>query len=167
MSDPIRVPLDMACPCPGTPHTAEWVDLAPRLGIVGGAAASAAMRFAERTTSEVEAAVAASFLRHGIVDWSFTGEPEKDGRRSSLPITNANINAVLDWASAREVAERANDLYSEDLLRPLLAKYQASLSDGATEPPISAPTVSGRKRPKSSSSSSGGSTAGLRSVANP
>ena len=73
----------------------------------------AAIRGAESTESEVEAAIAAAFLRHGIVEWSF-----RDADGKPVPITNAAISDLLDWATAHDVAEKCNELYAADLFRP-------------------------------------------------
>lgn len=163
MSIPVRVPLQTSCPCPGTPHEEEWVDLAPRLGITAGAAAWAAINAAEPTNSEIEAAIGHAFLRHGIVAWSFTGEAEPDGRRPSVPITNETIADLLDWGSASEVAERANELYSEDLFRPLARRLSASSPSGPTGESTSATTDSGDTPPTPSKRSSRAATAGTPS----
>lgn len=154
MADPVRVPLEMACPCPGRPHASEWVDLAPKLSATAGAAAWTALRSAEPTAADVEAAVAAAFLRHNIVAWSFTGEAHEDGRREPLPISNASIAEVLDWSSAHLVTEKCDELYAEDLFRPLASRLGRSLKPGQTAESTSATTDSGETPPKPSSPSS-------------
>ena len=147
--EPVRVDVG-PCRCPGTPHESDWVDLAPKLGVLAGAAAMAAFRAAEATESEVEAAVAASFLRHGIVAWSFTGEPDKNGARATYPINNATIGELLDWSTAHEVAERCNDLYAEDLFRPLAGRITGLLNGGPKEPSTSPTTDTGAPLPEPS-----------------
>ena len=57
----------MAEPVLVTLPDGNWVRLAPRLSLTAGAACVEAMRRAEATASEMEAAITASFLRHGIV----------------------------------------------------------------------------------------------------
>lgn len=162
MSEPVRVIVG-ACRCPGTPHGDDWVELAPRLGVVAGAAAMAAIKAAEATESEMEAAIAASFLRHGITAWSFTGELDKHGYRPTLAITNDTIASNLDWATSAELAEKANELYAEDLFRPLARRLAPSLEHGLTGESTSVTTDSGVKAPKPSRPSSQPATAGTPS----
>ena len=142
MSEPVRVTVG-ACRCPGRPHRDDWVDLAPKLSATAGAAAWAAMRSAEATAADMEAAVSQAFLRHNIVAWSFTGDAATDGRRDPLPVTNANITELLDWASAHAVAEKCDELYAADLFAPLATRLATSSSDGQTDESTSAPTPSG------------------------
>jgi hypothetical protein len=159
MNDPVRVPVG-PCRCPGTPHGGgDWVDLAPRLSATAGAAAMAAMRSAEFNAADVEAALARAFLRHNITAWSFTGEPGEDGRREAVPVTNAAIDELLDWASAHEVAEKCDELYADDLMRPLLSRLAASSGGGPTAASTSATTGSGERAATPSSRSSRAATA--------
>jgi len=130
----------------------DWVRLAPRLSLTAGAGVMAAIRGAESTESEVEAAIAAAFLRHGIVEWSF---PE--------PITNATINDRLDWATAHDVAEKCNELYAADLFRPLVSRMAKSSPTGPKDGLTSLPTASGAPPPVPSKPSSRHGTGGKRS----
>jgi hypothetical protein len=139
----------------------NWVRLAPRLSVPMGAAVMAAIRNAESTESEVEAAIAAAFLRHGIVEWSF-----KNGEGQPAPISNATINEHLDWVTAHEVAEKCNDLYAADLFRPLLQRMAKSSPTGLKDVSTLVPTVSGLTLPQPSKPSSRHATgAGKRSGA--
>jgi hypothetical protein len=147
MAEPVTVPIGE-----------DWVRLAPRLSLTAGAAAMAAMRGAEPTESEMEAAIAAAFLRHGIVEWSFTDDDKKP-----LPINNATIAERLDWAAAQDVAEKCNELYAEDLFRRLVQRMAQSLPTGPKDALTLVPTGSGLKLPKPSRPSSRHGTAGKRS----
>jgi len=137
----------------------DWVRLAPRLSLPAGAAVMSAIRNAESTESEVEAAIAAAFLRHGIVDWSFT---DADGK--PVPITNATIEDRLDWATAHDVAEKCNELYAADLFRPLVSKMAKSSPSGPTGTSTSAPMASGPTPLARSKPSSRHGSGGKRSV---
>lgn len=163
MSEPVRVAVG-DCRCPGKPHDHDWVALAPKLSLTAGAAAMAAIGAAETTEAEMEAAIASSFLRHGIVAWSFTGPPGEDGKREGVPITNANIDRLLDWATAHEVAEKANELYAQDLFRPLASRLAPSLVNGQTGGSTSATTGSGATPPRRSPRSSPTGSAGKPSA---
>ena len=136
----------------------NWVRLAPRLSLTMGAAVMAAIRGAESTESEVEAAIAAAFLRQGIVEWSFT-----NGDGKPVPVNNATIAERLDWATAHDVAEKCNELYAADLFRPLVSRMATSSPTGPSIASISAPTDSGLKRPTHWKPSSQRATGGKRS----
>ena len=136
----------------------NWVRLASKLSLTAGAGVMAAIRGAESTESEVEAAIAAAFLRHGIVEWSFVNA---DGK--PLPITNATINERLDWATAHDVAEKCNELYAADLFRPLVSRMAKSSPTGPKGGSTSAPTASGAPLQVLSKPSSRHGSAGKRS----
>jgi hypothetical protein len=147
MIEPVTVPIGE-----------DWVRLAPRLSLTMGAAVMAAIRGAETTESEVEAAIAAAFLRHGIVEWSFTDDDKKP-----LPVNNATIAERLDWATAHEVAEKCNELYAADLFRPLVQRMAKSSPTGPKAALTLVPTDSGATLPTPSKRSSRHGTAGKRS----
>ena len=140
----------------------NWVRLASKLSLTAGAGVMAAIRGAESTESEVEAAIAATFLRHGIVEWSFTTE-DKDGKKLPVPITNATIDDRLDWATAHEVAEKCNELYAADLFRPLVQRMAKSSPTGPKDASTSPPTDSGAPPPTPFKPSSRHGTGGKRS----
>jgi hypothetical protein len=65
------------------------------------------------------------WIRHAIVDWTFVDE---DGDK--VPLTEANIARALPYGKGgRLVAERADDLYAEDILAPLAERLK-KLSQG-------------------------------------
>src|SRR5436190_2313140 len=112
----VPVPIGV-CPCPGTPHEdGDIVYLAPVLSTPGGMAASAAIRegmsdpvlFAER--------LGVIWLRHGIRSWTFLDE-EGD----PVPVSSEAADDLLPWAKGgRLVADKADDLYAQDVLAPFL-----------------------------------------------
>ena len=154
----------MAEPVLVTLPDGNWVRLAPRLSLTAGAGVMAAIRGAETTESEVEAAIAAAFLRHGIIEWSFT-DADKEGKKTPTPITNATIDERLDWATAHDVAEKCNELYAADLFRPLLSKMAKSSPTGPNGASTSPLTASGPTPPVPSKPSSRHGSGGKRSGA--
>ena len=148
MAEPVTVPIGE--------H--DWVRLAPRLSLTAGAGVMAAIRGAESTESEVEAAIAAAFLRHGIVEWSF-----RDADGKPVPITNAAISDLLDWATALDVAEKCKELYAADLFRPLVSRMAKSSPTGPKDGLTSLPTASGAPHQVPSKPSSRHGTGGKRS----
>ena len=154
----------MAEPVLVTLPDGNWVRLAPRLSLTAGAACVEAMRRAEATASEMEAAITASFLRHGIVEWSFT-DTDKEGKKSPTPINNETINERLDWVTAHDVAEKCDELYAADMFRPLLAMMAKSSPPGPKDESTSPPTNSGEQPPAPSKLSSRHGSGGKRSGA--
>jgi hypothetical protein len=118
--EPIRMELEgYQCPCPGTPHSSEWVELEPSVTVPMG---MAAMYQISRTEAEDEAtnrgALAPILMRFGIRAWSFT-----DVHGASMPIHSGSIEALLPFADAGyEVADKCFALYLGDIIRPLLAR---------------------------------------------
>lgn len=158
--DGVRVEIG-ACRCPRTPHPdGDWVELEPRLTVPMGKAAWAAIGQAEGEPGDTELVIANVFLRYGIRRWSFVDE-----HGLARSITHDSINELLDWATGHEVAQKAAELYGEDLFRPFVNEIAKLLPHGptddstpaTTEPPTTATTsttTSGSKRPKHSKRSS-------------
>jgi hypothetical protein len=151
-SDPVEVRLE-ACYCPGSPHEADLVYLAPSLSMQGGMASKAAIAAGlddSLTPNErairVQELLAEVFMRHGVVAWNLTDE-----RGEALPLTFANIAAALPYGKGgRLVADRADGLYAEDILSPLVATFGSSSQRGRTNGSTSATRTSTR-RPRSRS----------------
>lgn len=146
MSEPVEVRVrEGDCPCPGTPHTEEIVYLVPHITIPMGIAAYAAIR-AGTNSQDVQAALGAVWLRHGISAWTFTTEENRP-----LPITPENVEEVIPWQNGGfEVANAADDLYAGDLFRPLVKRPTASSSSTRTGSSTRPTTPSGRTPRKSS-----------------
>ena len=142
----------------------NWVRLASKLSLTAGAGVMAAIRGAESTESEVEAAIAAAFLRHGIEEWSYTTK-DKEGKELPVPITNVAIAERLDWATAHDVSEKCNELYAADLFRPLVSRMAKSSPTGPKDESTSPPTDSGAPPPAPSKPSSRHGSGGKRSGA--
>lgn len=100
----------------------------------------------------IEAGLAQVYLELGIEDWSYPG-----------PVTPENIERFLPYAAGGlEVAERADALYSETVMRPLVARLAKSLQPSPTPSSTSATRRSGSRRPTPSGRSSQNGTAGSR-----
>jgi hypothetical protein len=126
------VPVELECRCPDTPHEKDTVYLYPQLTVEGGLAGE--QYWAEITTGGVPNAEAMIghlgrlFLHHGIASWTFVGA---DGE--PLPASMRNIvRFAQNWSAAKPVAEKANELYSEALLAPLVASLSKSSRRGPT-----------------------------------
>jgi hypothetical protein len=130
------------------------VYLAPKLSVAAGSAAMNAFRRSADNVDDMVGALAGAYLAHGVVRWTFERRGE-DGRNEPVPIDRATIDEYLSWGNGGElVANAADDLYSEDFLRPLGVKPQKSSPDGQTEPSTSVSPPSGPSHPKPSKRSS-------------
>lgn len=114
----IPVPIG-PCECPGTPHgDGDVVYLAPRLSAPGGMAAQGAIVDGGTDSLRLQELLWRVYRDHGILDWNLLDE---DGE--PVPLTAANKEAALPYGKGGEqVADKADDLYSEDVLRPFLAR---------------------------------------------
>jgi hypothetical protein len=131
------------CPCPGTPHTDEHVFLEPELTMPVASAAMAAMRWSESTTSAQQAAIIEAYLPASIREWTFTGDDRKP-----IPIDREEMERLLPWdRGGLEVAEAADLLYSERLMRPLLARIQ-KLSQPTSTDTSTSPTPEPGSEPR-------------------
>jgi hypothetical protein len=156
--EPIRMELEgYSCPCPGTPHSAEWVDLEPAVTIPMGMAAMAVIQGSSATTEpELYGEIAPILLRFGIRRWSFTDE-----HKNREPIHVDSIARLLPFAAiGYEVTNRCMGLYLGDLMRPLAVRASKRLVPGPMEPTTSPIPASGPRPPSSRSRSSRKSTAG-------
>ena len=116
---PENVPVRVgACDCPNTPHAdgGDFVYLAPVLSMAGGMAAVAALSREYDDPIMLQEHLAKVWIRHGVVAWNFLDE---DGE--PVPLTPHNIEAGLPYAKGgRLVADKADDLYAQDVLAPFL-----------------------------------------------
>lgn len=129
--------------CPGTPHPEDLVYLTPRLTLEGGISATNLIAAAGGDASRIVPALMASWVRYGVVGWTFVDETGAD-----IPVTPANIDEQLGGFSEASiaVAEAADALYSEALLRPLGLRSGRPSQPGLTAPSTSPSPSSPRKR---------------------
>lgn len=123
--DDVPVPVG-ACLCPGTPHAdGDVVYLAPELSTIAGQAAQGAIAASE-DSARLEELLWRVYRDHCITGWNFL---DADG--DPVPLTSANRERGLPFTKGgRLVAEKADELYAQDVLAPLrarldLAKKQA------------------------------------------
>lgn len=130
---PVEVPVS-GCRCIGAPHTNDSVFLAPKLTAPMAYAAFAMMNAAGPSPAARTAALGTVWRELGVVAWSFL---DQDGE--PVPITPDSLEEYLPWnAGGFAVAQRADELYSEDLVAPLVQRSRRSSLDTPTEPSISA-----------------------------
>jgi len=133
------------CECPGTPHGEEGdlVFLASTLTLEGGLAAQGDILAAAGDGSALERRWRVTFVRHGAVGWNLVDE---NGQ------TPFDVNVLLaDFALGYPVAERADDLYGDTIVRPLLARPSGTSRNGSTAASTS-PSVRLTSRRRGSSS---------------
>lgn len=143
-AEPVEVRLE-ACYCPGSPHEADLVYLAPLLPMAGGMAAQSAINEGIGDPLRLQALLAEVWLTHGIVDWNLVGE---DGE--PLPLSAAK--AALPYGKGgRLVADTADGLYAEDILAPLRQRLSTNSPRGRTNGSTSTTRRSTPKRRSPSS----------------
>lgn len=116
-TEPVPVELNVGpCDCPGSPHPdGDVVYMAPVLSMAGGMAAQGAINEAGHDPIALQEHLAKLWIRHAVIDWTFVDE---DGDK--IPLTPDTIARALPYGKGgRLVAERADDLYAEDILAPL------------------------------------------------
>lgn len=116
------------CRCgPDVHPDGDVVYLRPHLSLTGGLAAVAALS-QPGTPMELQERLSKALVVHGIVGWNFVDD---DGK--PIPVTAETIEAALPWkAGGLEIANRAADLYAEDLNSPLAVKNGKSSQRGQT-----------------------------------
>jgi hypothetical protein len=146
---PVRV---RDCACPGTPHGEEGdiVLLAPKPSLACGLAAQGDMIQAGTDGKLLYQLWRVTYLRHGVVGWNLV-----DDRGKPVPL---DIEELLsDYELAGPAAEKADELYGEVVLRPLLARLQAISPDGPTDDSTSPrlQSIPSRRSPSSPATSAG------------
>lgn len=143
MPEPIEVPVP--CNCEPAHEDGDTVYLSPVLGLRGGLAVEAAM-----TEPDPTIAVSMALITNNVLGWTKTAGDEP------IPVTEANLEALLPWAKGGEiVANRAAGLYLDDAFAPLemrrLASLRPSRTNGQTRPLLASRKPS-RRKPSGSSS---------------
>ena len=169
-----------SCRCPGGSPTPQHPDgdivtLVPKLTLPMAAALKTrtmADQLGDDSIAAVQFSLVSGYLRAApygaIASWSFIeeGEPDKRGNPTTVPvpITPENIERLLPYADGGlEVAEAADRLYSNEVLRPLRRRSPELFQTSPTV--LSTPAIlgSGSTRPTHSGRSSRNGTAGKRS----
>lgn len=143
--------VSVPCPCPNTPHgDGDTVYLRPRLGLHAGIAVQKllvdALKAEERiTAADTQGWLAEGYLLHGVASWTFV---DADGK--GIEVSPATIRSILldDFALAAAVADRADDMYVDAVIAPLLKRASTSSPSTGSNGSTSPPRRGGSKRPK-------------------
>jgi hypothetical protein len=140
------------CLCPGEPQDdGDVVYLAPVLSAPAGMAVQGAIIEAAGDSIRLQEMLWRVYRDHGIVSWNLLDE------NGPVPLTPDNVDAALPYGKGgRLVAEKADDLYAQDVLAPFLERQERleRSRDGlnrASRRATSATRTSTRKRPPRSS----------------
>jgi hypothetical protein len=136
------------CTCPDSPHPeGDEVYLSPTVSLRLGLASERVLLNAGQVGTEAtEDALIETFVRLGVVGWNLVyvnGKGVPEPRPFSADVV------LADWKMARSVAEKANELYAETVLAPLVAAFATPSAPGrtdATTSPDTTPTPMRRKR---------------------
>lgn len=147
------------CLCPGEPHDGgDVVFLAPVLSAPGGMAAQGAIESADsgRDLVRLQEELWRVYRDHGVVSWNLTDE---DGE--PVPLTSSNLEQALPYAKGgRLVAEKADELYAQDVLAPFvemierLKRSAAGTTKRSRKVVSITPTSTKKRRPSSSTPAS-------------
>lgn len=169
--------MDIPCICPVEPgseprHATDTVDLRPRLGFrevdtIKNSLGIMYLQDPDAGFADTFAVLREGYLLLGIESWSVVG---LDGE--PLPVTKPNIREHLltRMDAAALVADAADDLYQEAVMRPLLQAASTSSPPTSTEPSTSAESGSSEEstlKPSSPSSITTIRTAGTATTSSP
>lgn len=113
------------CACPGTPHpNGDTVTFKPRLSFDENVAALSAIFQGDGVGNANKAW--GVYLHAGPVAWNLL---DADGQ--PLALTNENLDA-LPFEDQFEIGDRADDIYGEVVLAPLVRRTKKSSSNGQT-----------------------------------
>jgi len=154
------------CTCPGSPHDGrdgaddgDIVTLRPHLGFAAGAEALRKIIESDGDVNRVAELVGPVYIREGVIGWNVIDE---NGA------AELDIDGILDdYALAYPIAEAADDMYSEAVLRPLVARMNALSGNGRTAASTHPTRRSSKPRPSPRKSSSRNGSGGTLSVATP
>jgi hypothetical protein len=127
--------LTVECPCSGTPHTEDTINFHRVLSLAGGMAAISAIADTQRAGEVTAIALAVHifpvYLAHAVASWTFVddaGEP--------LPLVNGDVE--LPFPIKYQIADAADDLFGEEVTRPLVGinakSSPTTRTNGSTSP---------------------------------
>ena len=128
--------VKIPCGCPGRPHDSDTVTLRDRLDFrqaasIKGDIVVFKLDTPDATAGETLAMLSEGYIVHGIAAWSFVDEKGKP-----LPVTRTNIRERVleapDLDTPMLLADAADDLYAEAVMRPLLGLASPSSPDTPT-----------------------------------
>lgn len=156
MSDNATVPVNIgACQCPGTPHDeGDIVQLRTRLNLAAGVQLQRRVVDANKTSEDTDVLagkLAEAYIRVGVVAWNLRDEADRP-----VPVNDANLQTYLidDFVRSFEVADKADAMYMDTVLGPLVKRVAASSPDTTTRQSTSPNGNGASKRPKRSKRSS-------------
>lgn len=149
------------CECPGEPHDdGDVVYLSPVLSAPGGMAAQGAIEAADggRDLVRLQELLWRVYRDHGITSWNLVDE---DGE--PVPLTSENLEQALPFGKGgRLVADKADDLYAQDVLTPFVERIERLKRSAAgmtkSSRKASSITRTSTKKRRSSSSTPGSGT---------
>lgn len=152
MSHPVLIP----CPCPGTPHEADTVELREKLDLASGIAIQRLVIDANQAgtglgAAELTGILSEGYLLYGVEAWSLVTD-----QGHPVPVTRDTIRTHLlsDFSLAAPVAEAADGLYMAAVILPLVKRAgnssPTSRTNGSTSPrPRGTPKPRKRSKPSS------------------
>lgn len=145
------VPVEVACPCPGTPHAGDEIFLYPELGFQGGVVTIRKLS-GGGDADELTAVLLDCYLRYGIADWTLV---DADGKATPVDKEAIVAFSTTHFDAAIVVANKADDLYSGRLLGPLAIRAANSSATSRTNglTSVSPQPSTSRKRSRPSSTS--------------
>lgn len=143
--EPVEVDLG-PCECPDTPHPeGDKAWLRPRLTPGGGMEATYILTTAHQNGEAVTARLLGMcFLTDGLMRWTLLDD---DGK--PIPANEETLaSGALDWdTTLAPIAEKADTLYAESVLRPLLARLPRRSRNGQTAASTSPNPASSSENP--------------------
>jgi hypothetical protein len=142
-----QVPVEVsigACTCPRMPHAEDVVYLAPRLSLAGGMAAQADILAVGADVKALTVAWTETFIRYGVTGWNLT-----DAKGKPEPLDIAPL--LADYTLAEGIADKAIELYRDQVLDPLTRRLGTTSLPGPTDGSTSAVPQSPGSPPESSS----------------
>lgn len=142
------------CRCSGLPdpHPHDEVYLAPEASFDLGMAANGAIAAAGDDAAAFQILVGTAFIEYGIMGWNLSEIVE--GREQIVPVNLVNIRRLLPWGrGGRLVAERANELYGDTVITPLVERSLSASLNGLTAGSTSPIRPNRAQRRRSSKSS--------------
>lgn len=152
--------MDVTIPCVCGLHETDTIVLRERLDFRRAVALrnALALMYQEEPDAgfdEVLATLTDKYLYAGIESWTLEEENDK-GKRLPMPPSYANIrdHLLTHFDEAMTVGDAADDLYTEAVMLPLLARGSRSSGSSPTNASTSATKPSSTKPPKPSKPSS-------------
>lgn len=148
------VPVELDCRCPNTPHEKDTVWLFGEVPLELGLAFEAIVDRGAADASTMTGLLGAAFVQHGIRRWTFLDEKGELVPLNTWTITRFTRNGE----ASRPVAEKANELYADKLIAPLMARRSKSSRTGQTGGSTSASRTGSRSRQRRSKRSTTATT---------